>query len=166
MENSSKPKNTQNSANADKTEINNETKYEFGGITKYSLEKIEEELLNEGRYLDVFAGSDLNFKENIQSLDAVLPLLVNLSCITYDYKNDQFRDKNFPQTRQVGVIANEVAKSFPELVKRDDDGYLHVNYSQLSTIAIQAVKELSNSLIETNERMSRLEAQIKKISEK
>lgn len=160
MENSSnqkKPK-TSDQKTAEKKD------YHFGEIKEYSLEKIEDEILNESLYLDVFAGSDLNFKENIQSLDKVLPLLTNLNCITYDYKNSEFLDKNFPKTRQVGVIADEVAENFPELVKRDSDGYLHVNYSQLSTIAIQAVKELSSSLIETNERMNKLEEQLKKLT--
>ena len=41
--------------------------YFFGGITEYRLEDIEAEVLNDNVYLDVFAGSDVRFKEEIKN---------------------------------------------------------------------------------------------------
>ncbi len=140
--------------------------YNFGGIQEYSLEKIEDEILNESLYLDVFAGSDVVFKENINSLENVLPALMNIRCISYDYKTNEFASKGFPTNKQVGVIAQDIQSNFPELVKKDNDGHLMVNYSQLSTIAIQAVKELSELLITSNERIDRLENEIAKLKSK
>lgn len=138
--------------------------YVFGGIQEYSLEKIENEILNESLYLDVFAGSDIAFKENVHNLENVLPSLMTLSCISYKYKNEEFADKNFPENRQIGVIAQEVQNFFPELVREDNNGLLHVNYSQLSTIALQGIKELGDLLVATHERMDRLEAEVKRLS--
>lgn len=51
---------------------NSKPDYHFGGIKTYSLEEIEKEVLNDNVYLDVFAGSDLRFKENIRPLSNVL----------------------------------------------------------------------------------------------
>lgn len=134
--------------------------YKFGGIEEFSLEKIEEAILEESIYLDVFAGSDISFKENIQPLENVLSAISNLSCISYDYNTEKYIDKGFPKTRQIGVIAQEVNSIYPELVKNDKDGDLQVNYSQLGTLAIQTVKELKTLLENSNERISQLEKEI------
>lgn len=145
------------------SEENPKKEYNFGGIEEFSLEKIEESILEESIYLDVFAGSDVSFKENIRPLEGVLPSVLNLSCITYDYNTSKYSHKDFPLTRQIGVIAQEMKAAFPELVRNDKDGDLEVNYSQISTIALQAVKELKSQLDISNERISVLESQIAKL---
>jgi hypothetical protein len=63
----------------------------------------------------------------------------------------------------LGVVAQEIQSVFPELVRNDKDGDLQVNYSQLSTLALQAVKELSSLLEKSNERISSLEKEIEKL---
>lgn len=45
--------------------------------------------------------------------------------------------------REVGVIAQDVQKHFPEIVHTQDD-HLTVNYARLSAVLIEAVKELAN----------------------
>ncbi len=137
--------------------------YSFGGIEEFSLEKIEESILEESVYLDVFAGSDIAFKENIKPIENVLSSIQGLSCITYDYKVDNYSHKNFPSTRQVGVIAQELQSVFPELVRNDPQGNLEVNYTQLGTIALQAIKELSLQLEDSKMRITSLENQIAKL---
>jgi hypothetical protein len=134
--------------------------YYFGGITEFSLEKIEEAILEDSVYLDVFAGSDIAFKADILPLENILPSVMKLNCISYNYKVEDFAQKNFPKTRQLGVIAQDVISTFPELVRQDSEGDMQVNYSQLSTVALQAVKELSALLEKSNERIARLENEI------
>lgn len=134
--------------------------YNFGGISEFSLDKIEEAILEDSIYLDVFAGSDLAFKSDITPLENVLPSVQKLSCISYNYKVHDFAQKNFPKSRQLGVIAQEVKAQFPELVREDNEGDLQVNYSQLSTVALQAVKELSLLLEKANERIATLEKEM------
>jgi hypothetical protein len=159
MQDSSNPKSGDIKANTAK-------EYDFGGIQEYSLEKIEDEILNESLYLDVFAGSDIAFKENVNSLENILPSLSKIRCISYNYKTEQFAHKGFPKTKQFGVIAQDIQMAFPELVRNDQDGDLQVNYTQLSTVAIQAVKELSSMLIESNKRIERLETELTKLKTK
>jgi hypothetical protein len=120
--------------------------YIFGGIKEYSLEEIEAEILKEKVYLDVFAGSDAQFKENISELGGTLPLLEKLSGYRYNYKTDSFPDKKFPMEPQLGLMGQEVASVFPEATKKDEDGYLYVNYSSLVPVLLNAVKELSTKL--------------------
>ena len=42
---------------------------------------------------------------------------------------------------QVGVLAQEVEKVYPELVSTGADGYKAVNYAQLTPVLIEAMKE-------------------------
>lgn len=154
----SKNSNSQDKNNAQEKAAKKE--YNFGGISEFSLEKIEEAILEDSVYLDVFAGSDIAFKADVAPLENVLPSVLKLNCITYNYKTDEYAQKNFPKTRQLGVIAQEVKSQFPELVRLDAEGDMQVNYSQLSAVALQAVKELSMLLEKSNERISKLETEI------
>jgi septal ring factor EnvC (AmiA/AmiB activator) len=43
--------------------------------------------------------------------------------------------------RQIGVIAQEVEKVFPELVTTSDRGYKMVDYSKFTPVIIEAMKE-------------------------
>jgi len=164
MTDASKKNISTDSTNTEK--VSPKKEYDFGGVQEISLEKIEEGILEESIYLDVFAGSDIAFKENIRPLENVLESISNLSCITYDYNVQKYSKKDFPESRQVGVVAQEIKAIFPELVRNDSDGDLQVNYSQLSTVALQAVKELNNLLEKSNGRIEALEKEIEKFKSK
>jgi len=91
---------------------------------------------------------------------------MNIRCISYNYKANDYAHKGFPKSKQIGVIAQDIQSSFPELVRNDQDGDLQVNYTQLSTVAIQAVKELSDLLKASNQRIDHLEAELAKLKTK
>jgi len=85
--------------------------------------------------------SDIRWKKNIAPINNSLTRLVQLRGVTYNWRADEFKDKNFETTPQIGLIAQEVEKVFPELVKTDVNGYKSVEYSKVVAILIQAVKE-------------------------
>ena len=83
--------------------------------------------------------SDENLKKNIVTVPDGLAKVEALKGVTFEWnKNDQ---------KSAGVIAQDVEKVLPEIVKtvQDFDGndYKTVNYSGLTSILIEAVKELS-----------------------
>ena len=81
--------------------------------------------------------SDLRLKENITPLTDVLGKLDALDGVNFTWKSGKDKKK------QLGVIAQDVEKSFPELVDTDSvTGMKSVNYSGLAAVAIQGVKEL------------------------
>lgn len=45
-----------------------------------------------------------------------------------------------------GVIAQEVQKEFPEMVRMEENGYLSVDYIQLIPIMIESIKELKQEI--------------------
>jgi len=81
--------------------------------------------------------SDIRLKTKIETLTDVLSKLDQLRGVTYEFKNQE----KYAKGPQVGVIAQELQKVFPQLVFIEKDGYLSVNYSQLTAVLIQAVKE-------------------------
>jgi Ca2+-binding EF-hand superfamily protein len=53
-----------------------------------------------------------------------------------------FPEWNFEDTRQYGLIAQEVEKIFPEMVKTiDAKGYKGVDYMKLIPVLVEAIKE-------------------------
>jgi hypothetical protein len=53
----------------------------------------------------------------------------------------KFKDSIPEQSYQMGVIAQEVETVFPELVETGPDNMKAVNYSGLTAVLIEAVKE-------------------------
>ena len=80
------------------------------------------------------ATSDINLKENIFTINSALDKTNRMRGV---YFNKKGSDK-----REVGVIAQEVEKVFPELVT-GEEGKKTVAYANLTGVLIEAVKELA-----------------------
>lgn len=130
--------------------------YAFGGIKEFNLEEIEKEVLNDSVYLDVFAGSDAGFKENIHPLTNPLDKIMALDGVTYDYKPET----GFSKEPQVGFIAQEVEKVVPIAVAADTEGMKYVNYASLAPLLVESVKELSKKIDEQNETIRELQSKL------
>ncbi len=92
------------------------------------------------------SSSDIRLKENVKPLDGALEKALKIPGVSFDWKNPERRKE---QGRQIGVIAQDVEKQFPELVKEmdnaDKDATLKkiktVDYSHLSAVVLQAIHE-------------------------
>jgi len=84
---------------------------------------------------NVTAFSDERLKDNIETLEDGLDKVEQLRGVTYT------RDDR----EEIGVIAQEVEKILPEIVLTADDemGTKSVDYSRITAVLIEAVKELS-----------------------
>lgn len=67
--------------------------------------------------------SDLRFKKNIAPITSALDTIEKLRGVTFDWRIGEFTNRNFPEGKQVGFIAQEVEKVLPELVTTDKEGY-------------------------------------------
>lgn len=129
--------------------------YDFGGIKQFDLQQIEQEVLNDSVYLDVFAGSDPAFKEEVHQLNHLDTVaLLDLNVYRYRYATDKFQDKNFPQGQRLGLMADEVEKAFPECVQTDKEGYRYVNYAMLVAPLIETVKHLEAKVAELEKKIA------------
>ena len=72
----------------------------------------------------------------------------------------------FDDKKQIGVIAQEVETILPELVSTDNNGYKAVDYSKLTPVLIEAMKE-QQAIIESQQKeIDELKAQMREILEK
>lgn len=103
-----------------------------------------------------WSGSDVRLKKNMKSLEGALSLVRHLQAVKYDWRTDEFKEKNLDAGRQIGLIAQDVEKIIPELVKTDNDGYKAISYEKLTAVLVEAVKE-------QGKRIDDLESQIAKL---
>ena len=83
--------------------------------------------------------SSLRFKEHVRDMGDSTSALMQLRPVTFFYKPEY--DKG-DRTLQYGLIAEEVAKVYPELVAYDNDGQPYsVRYQYLGTILLNEVQK-------------------------
>ena len=109
--------------------------------------------------------SDLRFKKNIQTYSPVLTKLVQLQPVTYDWRVEKFPEYHFGHGRNVGLIAQDVERVFPELVSTDIRGFKQVNYSELPYLMLQAIRELKAERDSLAEAVQKDEGQIRVLSQ-
>lgn len=81
--------------------------------------------------------SDRRLKEDIRPIDGVLERVLALIPIRYRFQGGTGR----PRDPRLGLVAQDVAPLFPELVRQDADGYLSVSYTDLSAVLVRAIQE-------------------------
>ena len=92
---------------------------------------------------DLTVNSDARLKSNIVSLGSTISKLLMIDGKTYTMKSNDAIEK-------IGLLAQEVQKAFPELVKQagDEDGTLSVNYQGMIPVLINAIKEQQQQIDE------------------
>lgn len=104
----------------------------------------------------VLSCSDMRYKTNVMPLSNALQMVSSLNGMYYHWDQEKFPEKNFNDERQIGVAAQELEKVLPELVHTDSEGYKTVDYSRLTPVLIEAIKEqqsMIDSLKKENEAM-------------
>ena len=104
--------------------------------------------------------SSKRYKTDIAPMPPMSNKLDRLRPVTFHYKQDPSR------TLQYGLIAEEVAKVYPELVMRDEKGaILSVHYEELAPILLNEVqkqaaeiRDLKKLVVEMQAGLSQLQA--------
>lgn len=86
-------------------------------------------------------GSDVRWKRDIEPLEDVLKKVQQLRGVNYHWKKQEFAHKNFTDEKQLGLIAQEVEKVYPELISTDNEGYKSMDYMSFSAVLLEAIKE-------------------------
>ncbi|MBK7883193.1 MAG: tail fiber domain-containing protein [Chitinophagaceae bacterium] len=105
--------------------------------------------------------SDIRLKENIQPIMNVLGKIDQIQPISYYFKDTSA----YSASHQIGFSAQEIEKTFPELVTKNDKGYLAVNYAQITAVAIQAIKEQQKIIKHQDNKIASLESRLQKLEE-
>jgi len=102
--------------------------------------------------------SDERFKEEIHTIDDPLARIELLRGVEFQWRQDEFAEYQFRSGRQVGFIAQEVQDVLPEIVSRGTDGYLAMDYSRVTPLLVEAIKE-------QQQRIEELETLVEKLAE-
>ena len=108
-----------------------------------------------------FNVSDQRLKENVATLTGALDKVKQLRGVSFTWKDTEERGTD----TAIGLIAQEVETVYPELVDdgalpKDNDGndpLKSVNYAHLTSVLIEAIKELSTELDAAKARITTLE---------
>jgi hypothetical protein len=112
-------------------------------------------LVNSSGQLGVLLSSQ-RYKEDIRDIGTASDALMRLRPVTFHYKRaaeDGRKPLNY------GLIAEEVAKIYPELVVYGDHGQIEsVQYHQLPALLLNALQKQHQTIQQLEERLARLES--------
>ncbi|UXR64376.1 tail fiber domain-containing protein [Bdellovibrio bacteriovorus] len=90
--------------------------------------------------------SDERLKTHIEVIPESLQKILSLRGVTFDWRHEVRPDLKFTERKDMGVIAQDVEKVFPEAVDKDEKGFRAVAYTKLIGPMIEAFKELYKSI--------------------
>ena len=91
-----------------------------------------------------FASSDERLKENVTQIEGALNKIDQLSGYEFDWI--PMEGIHVHSGHDIGVIAQEVEKVFPEVVADRENGYKAVKYEKLVSVLIEGIKELKQEV--------------------
>ena len=109
--------------------------------------------------------SDQRWKTNIKPIQNALDNVLKMQGVTYYWKVDEYPDKHFPEGEQVGFIAQEIEKVYPQVVLADKDGYKSVDYSKLTPVLVEAIKEQQKIIEELQKVIQQLQEENSQIKQ-
>jgi hypothetical protein len=109
-----------------------------------------------------YTPSDKRLKVNIETLGNTLQAIDSMRGVRFEYKDQ----KRYAKGPKIGVIAQELMKVYPEMVTKGADGFYKVDYTQLSAVLIQAVKEQQQEINQLKNRLDKQQMQIDAIMKK
>ena len=110
----------------------------------------------------IAACSDMRYKKDIRPIRDPLQKLMQLQGVTYDWKIKEYPDMNFSERLQIGFIAQDLEKIFPEMVFTDHAGYKSIDYSRLTPVLVETIKEQQKQINEISTRLIQVEILLSK----
>jgi hypothetical protein len=95
----------------------------------------------DSRSRNIIAGtipSDERLKENFNNLENALGIIMALNIYNFDWKGTNVED--------IGLIAQEVEKVFPQAVKTLENGVKVIDYNKFIALIIKAIKEIKEEI--------------------
>jgi hypothetical protein len=115
--------------------------------------------------------SDKRFKENINPIKSSLNELLGIRTYSYNFIKQNIKpgdslsvnvnkenevNYNFDDKLHFGFLAQEIQKSYPNLVSEDEKGYLSLNYTEFIPLIINAMQEQNAKIIKLEQEIERL----------
>ena len=115
-------------------------------------------------YADLQESSDRRLKKDIRPFTGALEKILAVQPVYYSFKDTV----HYPGGECIGFLAQDLERSLPEMIGRDDKGYLTVKYSKMTAVLLQAIKEQQQTIEALQKKVAEMEnekteiAQLKK----
>ncbi|GEM_PF-6815567 len=107
--------------------------------------------------------SDVRFKENISPIESTLDKVSQINVVEYDWKKEN-QHIHGREGHEVGLIAQELEKIFPEMVVTDENGYKRIRYGvSFQLYQLKAVVEMSHKVKALEKENAELKKEIEAI---
>ncbi|ETR70595.1 MAG: hypothetical protein OMM_03126 [Candidatus Magnetoglobus multicellularis str. Araruama] len=107
--------------------------------------------------------SDIRYKKNITPIQTPLQKATQLEGINYEWRLEDYPEKNFSKGKQIGMIAQDVEKVIPEIVHTDNEGMKSISYDKITAVLVEAIKELKNENEKAIKKLKDENSQLKQI---
>jgi hypothetical protein len=114
--------------------------------------------------LSFATSSDIRYKKYITPLENSLEKVSQMQGVYYYWKMKEFPGK-FNDKRQIGFIAQDLEKLYPELVLTGEDGYKSVDYSKVTPILVEAIKDLEKKIGDVEAQNEQLKSENKSLKQ-
>ncbi|MBN1478897.1 tail fiber domain-containing protein [candidate division KSB1 bacterium] len=105
--------------------------------------------------------ADKRLKKNVKALKGALDRVTQLRGVTFEWKAPE-KQGNLTGT-QIGLVAQEVEKVFPEWVDENPEGYKNLTMRGFEALSVEAFKELNDTNTKLQEKIKNLESRIKNL---
>jgi len=108
--------------------------------------------------ITAFWSSDIRLKDNIRPIEGALFKVKQIRGIEFEW-NDKLGDRAHQPagTTDIGVVAQDVQKVLPNIVKEREDGWLGVRYERMIPLLLEAIKEQQTQIETLEARIKNLE---------
>jgi hypothetical protein len=104
--------------------------------------------------------SDARLKHNITPMSGTLDRLLQLRGYTFEYNTEAVTNRLALPGIQIGLIAQEVQRVFPDWVETDEQGYLFVTERATTALMVEALRDLRS---EKNKELEDANAEIRRL---
>lgn len=115
-----------------------------------------------------YTTSDSTLKENVEKIENVLEKIKKIQGVRYTLKDEAV--KNVPeklrsqyQIPEIGFLAQEVQRVFPEVVIEDVNNKLAISYSRMVPVLLEAIKEQQKELESNTQKIQDLNKRIEEL---
>ena len=103
-----------------------------------------------------WSSSDSRWKKDIEPLGNILQEIVQMNGVKFSWRREEFPEINFESGTQIGLIAQDVEKILPQLVKTNEDGYKAVAYDKLTVVLLEGMKEQQRQIESQQKQIDQL----------
>ncbi len=111
--------------------------------------------------------SDERLKKDITPIPNALDKILALNGVNFYWDQSRYPKKTqfFPETKQMGLVAQQVEPILPEVVQTEKDGFKALDYDKISALLVEGMKEQQKQIETEKSKNEQQEKDIKSLKE-